>query len=152
MARLFPDGSAQPMVKDAAEPRSYLVIPKEPKPGATATLAAMALLVLPDKTVVEVDAYVNAEARKDLAGCTRLATAILTGAAAGKVPLACKGGVRAVPLEFEQTLQVKVPPDWAMTAGEGQDYRMYYLRPVWRFGQRPPEVIAIRGGESSLCP
>ncbi len=68
VARLFPDGSAQPMAKDAAEPRSYLVVPKEPKPGATATLAAMALLVLPDKTVVEVDAYVNAEARKDLAG------------------------------------------------------------------------------------
>jgi hypothetical protein len=138
VAKLFPDGSAQPMAKDAAEPRSYLVIPKSPKPGATATLAAMALMVLPDQSVVEVAAYVNAEARKDLRGATQLATAILTGTAAGDVTLGRKGEVKRVPLEFEQRLLVPLPPDWVMTVVEGEGGMIYYVRPITVFGRRPP--------------
>jgi hypothetical protein len=153
VAKLFTDGSAEPMAKDAPalskaegeEPRSYLVIPKKPRPGAT--LAAMALLVMPDKTVVEVAAYVNAEARKDLPGATRLAESILRSAAAGDVPLDRKGGVRRVPLEFRQRLVATLPPDWVMTVSDGPgDAVVYSVRPIDVFGRYPP-VLAIYVGE-----
>ncbi len=149
VAKLFPDGIVAPMSKDGPDPKSYLIIPKEPKPGATATLAAMALAVLPDKTVVELDAYVNAEARRDLPGCTKLATAILSSAAAGDVPLDRKGGVRQVPLELGKGIEVTVPPDWVMTAGAGPDFSVYYLRPISPFGSSPPEVMLYVGEHPS---
>lgn len=82
LAKQYAGASITPLPAAAkAGPTSYLVVPKEVKPGGAATSVATACLVLPDKTVVRLEAYANPEACKDLAGCTALAKEILSRAA-----------------------------------------------------------------------
>jgi len=129
-----------------AGPTSYLVVPKEVKPGGAATSVATACLVLPDKTVVRLEAYANPAACKDLAGCTVLAKEILSRAAGGAVPLNCAAGPRRLrSIVTGKEVQVDLPANYVATTQRGPDFWVTYVRPLAPLGEATPSLVLYQG-------
>ena len=142
--------SITPLQQGKEGPTSYLLVPKAVTVHGTATGVAFACLVLPDKTVVRLGAYVNPEACEDLRGCTALAKEVLSRAAAGTVPLKCEAGTRLLRAGVQgKDVQVDLPRDYILTFQRGPDFWLYYARPLSPFGAVPPTVLLYQGGHPS---
>ncbi|MCX5672063.1 MAG: hypothetical protein NTU94_12165 [Planctomycetota bacterium] len=142
--------SITPLRQGEEGPTSYLLVPKEVKPGGAATGVAFACLVLPDKTVVRLGAYANPEACQDLPGCTALAREILSHAVGGNVPLKCEAGTKRLRAMVQgKDVQVDLPRDYILTFQRGPDFWLYYARPLSPLGVVPPTVLLYQGGHPS---
>jgi hypothetical protein len=142
--------SITPIQKGKEAPRGYLMVPKEAPPDQAATTVASSCMILPDKTVVLLQAYVNREARQDLAGCTALAKEILSRAVGENVPLRREAGARRLRAIVQgKDLQVDLPADYAVSFRRGPDFWVYYIRPLSPYGAVPPTVVLYQGGHPS---
>ncbi len=150
LAKRSADCAITPLRGGKEGPTSYLLIPKAVTVKGTATGVAFGCLVLPDKTVVRLGAYVNPEACEDLPGCTALAKEVLSRAAAGNVPLKCEAGTRRLRAGVQgKELQVDLPRDYIVTFQRGPDFWVYYVRPLSPFGTVPPTVLLYQGAHPS---
>ena len=150
LQKQYADCAIAPLREGKEGPTSYLLVPKAVTVHGTATGVAFACLVLPDKTVVRLGAYVNPEACDDLPGCAALAKEVLSHAAGGNVPLQCEAGTKRLRAGVQgKDVQVDLPRDYILTFQRGPDFWLYYARPLSPFGAVPPTVLLYQGGHPS---
>lgn len=150
IGRQYAHCTIAPMQPGKETPESYLLVPKEVKPGREATGVAFACIVLPDKTVVRLGAYVNPAACQDIPGCTELARQILCHATGGNVPLRREAGTRRLRAMITgKDLQIDLPADHVVTGRRGPDFFVYYIRPISPLGVVPPTLVLYQGAHPS---
>jgi hypothetical protein len=150
IGKRYADCSIAAVQKGEEEPRSYLCVPKEVPSGQAMTRVALGCLILPDKTVVLLQVYVNREACQDLPGCTALAKQILSRAAGGNVPVKREAGTRRLrAIVQDKDLQVDLPEDHIVTFRRGPDFWVYYVRPLSPYGVVPATLVLYQGGHPS---
>jgi len=150
LGKRYANCSITPLPEGSKAPKSYLLVPKEAPPIQTATLVASGCLILPDKTVVLLQAYGNKEACQDLPGCTALAKEILTRAAGGNVPLKHEAGTKRIRLiGAKKDLEIDLPADHVLTTQRGRDFLVHYIRPLSPYGSVPGTLVLYQGAHPS---
>ena len=139
----------------------FLLYPTRPPADEESRVVVVAAIVLPDKTVVAIDVYVNPTAYDDKDGCRKVAEAILASIRPGEKKLALEGGVRRLGLSRKKKdLAVELPANFAMTIDRGPDFDVYRFIPVLPlnkesgnlsiyFGMQPEYQYKQRASEES---
>ncbi len=150
LGKRYADCSITPLPEGEKAPKSYLLVPKEAPPIQTATLVASGCLILPDKTVILLQAYGNKEACQDLPGCTALAKQILTRAGGGSVALKHEAGTKRIRLlGAKKDLEIALPADQVLTTHRGPDFMVHYIRPLSPYGSVPGTLVLYQGAHPS---